>query len=113
MIDELKCIYCGMCEEACPVDAIELTSLFDLTGRSRQEMLFDREKLLAVYDQTVHSGRDPVRTHSGQLGAAAEIVTTLFPAGGSASAAHPAGPSSAPGTSDASQHNAPSMMDLA
>ncbi len=51
-IDELRCIYCGMCEEACPVDAIELTSLFDLTGRSREEMIFDKEKLLSVYDMT-------------------------------------------------------------
>ena len=51
-IDELRCIYCGMCEEACPVDAIELTSLFDLTGRSREEMIFDKEKLLSVFDQT-------------------------------------------------------------
>ena len=51
-IDELRCIFCGMCEEACPVDAIELTSLFDLTGRSREEMVFDKEKLLSVYDMT-------------------------------------------------------------
>ena len=46
MIDELRCIYCGMCEEACPVDAIELTHIYDLTATSRQDMLFDREKLL-------------------------------------------------------------------
>lgn len=52
VIDELRCIYCGMCEEACPVDAVELTSLFDLTGRSREEMIFDKEKLLSVYDMT-------------------------------------------------------------
>jgi NADH-quinone oxidoreductase subunit I len=52
VIDELRCIYCGMCEEACPVDAIELTSLFDLTGASREEMVFDKEKLLSVYDRT-------------------------------------------------------------
>jgi len=52
-IDELRCIYCGMCEEACPVDAIELTSLYDVVGLTRQEMIFDKEKLLAVYDQTV------------------------------------------------------------
>ena len=51
-IDELRCIYCGMCEEACPVDAIELTSLYNLTGRSREEMIFDKQKLLSVYDQT-------------------------------------------------------------
>jgi len=41
-----------MCEEACPVDAIELTSLLDLTGKSREEMIFDKEKLLSVYDMT-------------------------------------------------------------
>ncbi|QDU72205.1 NuoI/complex I 23 kDa subunit family protein [Mucisphaera calidilacus] len=52
-IDELRCIYCGMCEEACPVDAIELTQLYDIVGLSRQEMIFDKQKLLAVYDATI------------------------------------------------------------
>src|SRR5205809_8103060 len=52
-IDELRCIYCGMCEEACPVDAIELTHVYDIVGLTRQEMIFDKEKLLRVYDQTV------------------------------------------------------------
>jgi NADH-quinone oxidoreductase subunit I len=75
VIDELRCIYCGMCEEACPVDAIELTSLFDLTGLSREEMMFDKEKLLSVFDQTTTSGKDPVRTHAGPLGPASELVT--------------------------------------
>ncbi len=57
-IDELRCIYCGMCEEACPVDAIELTQAYDVVGMSRQEMIFDKEKLLSVFDQTV--GRKPM-----------------------------------------------------
>jgi NADH-quinone oxidoreductase subunit I len=52
-IDELRCIYCGMCEEACPCDAIELTSIYDLIAHSRKEMIFDKEKLLSIYDQTV------------------------------------------------------------
>jgi len=51
-IDELRCIYCGMCEEACPVDAIELTPEYQLVGHSRDEMIFDKEKLLMVYDRT-------------------------------------------------------------
>ena len=51
-IDELRCIYCGMCEQACPVDAIELTSQMDLVGRSRDEMILDKEELLAIYDET-------------------------------------------------------------
>ena len=41
-----------MCEEACPVDAIELTSVYDIVGLTRQEMIFDKSKLLAVFDQT-------------------------------------------------------------
>ncbi|MFI4882653.1 MAG: NuoI/complex I 23 kDa subunit family protein [Phycisphaerales bacterium JB064] len=52
-IDELRCIFCGMCEEACPVDAIELTTEYDIVGQSRQELIFDKEKLLHVYDVTI------------------------------------------------------------
>jgi NADH-quinone oxidoreductase subunit I len=52
-----------MCEEACPVDAIELTSLFDLTGASREEMIFDKEKLLSVYDITID--QEPMKSRSG------------------------------------------------
>jgi NADH-quinone oxidoreductase subunit I len=73
VIDELRCIYCGMCEEACPVDAVELTTLYDLTGASREEMMFDKEKLLSVFDQTTKAGTDPVRTHRGRLGPASEL----------------------------------------
>ena len=51
-IDELRCIYCGMCEEACPVDAIELTPEYSIVGHSREEMIFDKEKLLQVFDET-------------------------------------------------------------
>jgi NADH-quinone oxidoreductase subunit I len=74
VIDELRCIYCGMCEQACPVDAIELTTLFDLTGLSREEMMFDKEKLLSVFDETVRAGTDPVRTKSGRLSVASELA---------------------------------------
>jgi len=52
-IDELRCIFCGMCEEACPVDAIELTQVYDVVGQTRDEMIFDKAKLLRIYDETV------------------------------------------------------------
>ena len=51
-IDELRCIYCGMCEQACPVDAIELTPEFSLVGLTREEMVFDKAKLLEMFDRT-------------------------------------------------------------
>ena len=75
VIDELRCIFCGMCEQACPCDAIELTTLFDLTGMSREEMMFDKEKLLSVYDRTTQAGTDPVRTHMGRLSIASDPHT--------------------------------------
>jgi NADH-quinone oxidoreductase subunit I len=59
-----------MCEEACPVDAIELTALFDLTGASREEMIFDKEKLLSVYDATIE--KEPMHSReSARQGAPA------------------------------------------
>lgn len=84
VLDELRCIYCGMCEEACPVDAIELTHIYDLTGETRAELMYDREKLLSVYDQTKDNPRDPVRTSRGVLGPSSEFATlpTLGPATG-------------------------------
>jgi NADH-quinone oxidoreductase subunit I len=57
------------------VDAIELTTLYDLTGLSREEMMFDKEKLLAVFDHTVRTGTDPVRTRAGRLGVASEVAS--------------------------------------
>ncbi|NBO91407.1 MAG: NADH-quinone oxidoreductase subunit I [Planctomycetia bacterium] len=77
VIDELRCIYCGMCEQACPVDAIELTTLYDLTGMSREEMMFDKEKLLSVFDETTKPNAkfpNPVRTKAGRLGVASELA---------------------------------------
>ncbi len=69
-IDELRCIYCGMCEEACPCDAIELTPHFELVATTRSEMIFDKEKLLAVYDQTkdLKPRKNPARTDCGLTG---------------------------------------------
>ena len=46
-IDMLRCIYCGMCEEACPCDAIELTEKLYTVSTSRAEMIYDKEKLLS------------------------------------------------------------------
>ena len=46
-IDMLRCIYCGMCEEACPCDAIELTGKLYTVSTSREEMIYDKEKLLS------------------------------------------------------------------
>ena len=47
-IDMLRCIYCGLCQEVCPEEAIFLMKDYSLTGTSRAEMIYDKEKLLAL-----------------------------------------------------------------
>ncbi len=75
-IDELRCIYCGMCEEACPVDAIELTPFHDLVSQTREEMIYDKAKLLQVFDETVEikPRKNPAVTDYGLTGGQSKAV---------------------------------------
>ncbi len=46
-IDMLRCIYCGFCEEACPVDAIALSKTYNVVSQTREEKVYNRDRLLA------------------------------------------------------------------
>ena len=46
-IDMVKCIFCGLCEESCPVDAIVEGPNFEYATETREELLFDKDRLLA------------------------------------------------------------------
>jgi NADH-quinone oxidoreductase subunit I len=47
-INMLRCIFCGYCQEVCPEEAIFLMQDYSLTGTSRDEMIYNKEKLLAL-----------------------------------------------------------------
>jgi len=50
-IDMTKCIYCGFCQEACPVDAIVLGPNFEFSTETREELFYDKVRLLANGDR--------------------------------------------------------------
>ena len=53
-IDMVKCIYCGLCQEACPVDAIVEGPNYEFATETREELYYNKEKLLANGDRWEH-----------------------------------------------------------
>ena len=45
-INMLRCIYCGMCVEACPKDAIYMTQDYEFANQTRDQMIFRINDLL-------------------------------------------------------------------
>ena len=50
-IDMIKCIYCGLCEESCPVDSIVQGPNFEFATETREELYYNKEKLLENGDK--------------------------------------------------------------
>ena len=42
----VKCIYCGFCQESCPVDAIVEGPNFEIAVETRDELYYDKDRLL-------------------------------------------------------------------
>ena len=52
-----RCIFCGLCEEVCPEQAIFLRKDYAITGTSRAEMMHRQEELYelgGVLPELVH-----------------------------------------------------------
>lgn len=43
--DISRCMFCGLCEDACPVDALELTQDFEMASYTREGAILDRQTL--------------------------------------------------------------------
>jgi len=68
-INMLRCIFCGYCQEVCPEEAIFLLKDYSLTGTSREEMIYNKEKLLAlggVHEDQIQKWKQKAREAEAQ-----------------------------------------------
>lgn len=67
-INMLRCIYCGYCEEVCPEEAIVMSKDYDIVFQSREEAIYDKEKLM-VPKEDLKERLDYLREYrNGQFG---------------------------------------------
>jgi NADH-quinone oxidoreductase subunit I len=66
-INMLRCIFCGLCEEACPKEAIFLTDRIVPTYFEREDFVYGKDRLVEQLDQRVDitnrqfTGKRPTR----------------------------------------------------
>jgi len=46
-INYLRCIFCGLCIEACPTRALTMTNFYELADNNRADLIFTKDQLLA------------------------------------------------------------------
>jgi ferredoxin len=70
-INMLRCIFCGLCEEACPKDAIYLTTSKVLVPSSyeREDFIFGKDKLVMPLD---------IAMQNAQLKTLTNVYSTYF-----------------------------------
>jgi len=57
----LRCIFCGLCEEACPKDAIYLSQTFAPANYGRKGFIYKKEDLLIPHPITDKEAYDQAR----------------------------------------------------
>ena len=46
-INYLRCIFCGLCIEACPTRALTMTNFYELADDNRADLIYTKDQLLA------------------------------------------------------------------
>ena len=60
-INYLRCIGCGLCIEACPTRSLTMSNEYELADRSRQDLIFTKEQLMAPLLPGMEAPPHPMR----------------------------------------------------
>ncbi|HEY5649229.1 MAG TPA: NADH-quinone oxidoreductase subunit NuoI [Nitrospiria bacterium] len=59
-MDMTRCVFCGFCVDACPVDALGMTAEFEFATYDKRKLNLDKEQLLAIGDKAFPDREKPV-----------------------------------------------------
>jgi len=59
-INYLRCIFCGLCIEACPTRALTMTNDYELAGPTRAGMIYEKDQLLAPLEEAMLPAPHPM-----------------------------------------------------
>ena len=62
-INMLRCIFCGLCEEACPVNAVVLREDFELSDYAPENFIYTKEMLTVPLSEALREA-EAVRTRN-------------------------------------------------
>ncbi|GJL52743.1 MAG: NADH-quinone oxidoreductase subunit I [Nitrospirales bacterium] len=51
-MDMTRCLFCGLCVQACPVDALGMTREYEWAVCNKRDLLLNKEQLLAIGDRS-------------------------------------------------------------
>lgn len=51
-MDMTRCLFCGMCVQACPVDALAMTREYEWAVYNKRDLFLDKQQLLAIGDRS-------------------------------------------------------------
>lgn len=59
-INYLRCIFCGLCIEACPTRALTMTNFYELADTNRADLIFTKDQLLAPLQEGMLAAPHPM-----------------------------------------------------
>lgn len=59
-IDITRCVFCGWCVDACPVNALAMTPEYEYAVYDKRELIFDKQKLLSLGDMAFPEREKPI-----------------------------------------------------
>lgn len=63
-IDITKCVFCGYCVEACPVNALGMTKFYEYSSHDKRDLLFDKKRLYEIGDRYIDDAKKYLYAHN-------------------------------------------------